>query len=300
MLSIIVCSRTEKLSDSFSSNIEETVGVEFELLCIDNSKNEFSIAQAYNEGKLRSKFDYLCFIHDDVHFNTQDWGVKVINHLNNSRTGFIGLAGGDVALKVLYDYGALNLSVNIIHVDKSGVEPTEYVHYPVHYSGLTRSVVLLDGVFLCAKKEIFEKIAFDNKLGRFHGYDYDISLQSITAGYKNFVVYDISLTHYSKGNFDIVYYSSILKVVEKWKAKLPIFESSIPQIDQKHKIIRLEKKSLNKLLKKLIRQRMKPKHVAAIYSYYAKLIGSRTDILMLKMLRLRINFVLFTSVLRNK
>ncbi len=36
-----------------------------------------------------------------------------------------------------------------------------------------------------------EHIQFDEQLSGFHGYDLDISVQSIVAGYKNFVMYQI-------------------------------------------------------------------------------------------------------------
>lgn len=300
MLSIIVCSRTNSVSDSFSTNILQTVGVDYELICIDNSKNELSISQAYSLGILKSKYKYLCFVHEDVSFHTQDWGERIIAHLQTPNAGLIGLAGGDVAFRLLYDYGALNRSVNIIHEDKKGIEPTEYVLLPKNYNKVTRSVVLLDGVLLCAKREIFSKIHFDDKIGKFHGYDYDISIQSIVAGYYNYVMYDVSLTHYSKGKFDATFYKSIINICEKWKKFFPILEHNISDVGQTHLLQALENKSLRKLLKKLIRADIPVRDIIDIFTYYSRVIGSRIDIILLPMLWVRIYLIKITNRLRNK
>ena len=300
MLSIIVCSRNNKINNLFADNISKTIGVDYELICIDNSRNEYSIYSAYNAGIQKCIYPYLCFVHEDVFFHTQCWGEKVIAHLNVPNTGFVGLAGGDAALRIPSDYGALNRCMNIIHVDKRGIEPTEYVLFPRNYTKPSRSVVMLDGVLLCAKRELFSEICFDETLGKFHGYDYDISIQSNIAGYYNYVMYDISVEHYSKGNMDATYYQTMIKVFQKWESHLPIFEHSI-SIDEQNRLLPvLEKQILNKLLKKLVRAKFNRSIIIEIYSYYTKITGSKIDITLLKVIRLRIFFIWITSVLRKK
>jgi len=300
MLSIIVCSRNSILPNSFITNIEKTVGVVFEIICIDNSKSEYSIASAYNEGIKRSKFPYFCFVHDDVLFHTQNWGENVIAHLNVPNTGLVGLAGGDAALRVPYDFGALHPSMNIIHIDKKGIEPTEYVFYPRNYAKSSRSVVLLDGVMICSKRETFDKIRFDENIGKFHGYDYDIAIQSIIAGYYNYVMYDITMEHYSKGNMDETYFRTMIKVYKKWESNLPIFEHNISGTEQKVLQPKFEKRSLNKLLKKLVRAKLKTAEIVEIFTYYTKKIGSKLSILLLITLRIRILIIWITSLIRRK
>lgn len=76
MISLIICSRTPTISEELSTNIAETIGCEYELVVIDNSKNEFSIFSAYNEGVKRSNGDVLCFMHDDILFRTLNWGAS--------------------------------------------------------------------------------------------------------------------------------------------------------------------------------------------------------------------------------
>jgi hypothetical protein len=300
MLSIIVCSRTSILTETFIKNIENTVGVVYELICIDNSSGNYSIPQAYNQGILKSKYQYLCFVHDDVYFSSPNWGEKVIAHLDMPQTGIIGLAGGDAALKILYDYAAIHPSANITHVDKKGLVPDDLIWSPDNYSEPTRSVLLLDGVFLCSKRELFNEIKYDEALSKFHGYDFDISLQSIVAGYFNYVIYDIDVSHYSRGNFNATYYKSIMCVHEKWKNYLPLFEHSISEEEQKQLIPIFEKKAINKLLKKLVRSRIKTVDIIEIYRFYAKIADSKRVNFLMLFLRLRIYSVWINSYFRKK
>lgn len=74
MLSLIICSRTPQISEELEKNIAETIGCEYELVVIDNSKNKYSIFRAYNEGVRLAKGDNLCFMHDDILYKTADWG----------------------------------------------------------------------------------------------------------------------------------------------------------------------------------------------------------------------------------
>lgn len=50
MISCIICSRQPDISAELKENIATTVGCEYELVVIDNSKDEYSIFSAYNEG----------------------------------------------------------------------------------------------------------------------------------------------------------------------------------------------------------------------------------------------------------
>ena len=300
MISLIVCSRNTVLPLEFVENIKRTIGVDYEIISIDNSQNKYSIFSAYNLGVKLSKSDYLCFIHDDVFFHTQNWGQKVIDHLNIPETGIIGLAGGDALTRVPSDWSALNPSVNIIHTDKHGIEPQEIVHFPKNYKKSSRSVVLLDGVFMCMNRAFFEKISFDERIGGFHGYDYDISIQSFMAGYTNYVIYDVIVEHFSKGNMDATYFRTLKKIFEKWEDHIPLFERNITKEEQSHLLPQLETKRLNKLIKRLVRSGMPSRETAEIISIYTKKINSKTAVFLLNFIRIRIFFIRITSTLRNK
>jgi hypothetical protein len=153
---------------------------------------------------------------------------------------------------------------------------------------------------ICSKRETFDKIRFDENIGKFHGYDYDIAIQSIIAGYYNYVMYDITMEHYSKGNMDETYFRTMIKVYKKWENNLPVFEHNISGIEQKVLQPKFEKRSLNKLLKKLVRAKLKTAEIVEIFTYYTKKTGSKLSILLLIALRIRILIIWITSLIRNK
>lgn len=100
MISIIICSKKNTITTTLQENIQETVGIDYELIIIDNSKNSYSIFEAYNKGSSLAKFPFLCFVHEDVLFHTKNWGKLAINHLKVPNTGIIGMAGSQYLLNI--------------------------------------------------------------------------------------------------------------------------------------------------------------------------------------------------------
>jgi GT2 family glycosyltransferase len=287
MISIVVCSRNKELSKAFAQNIEATIQVDYEIIVIDNSENQHSIFSAYNTGFEQSKYPYLCFVHEDVLFRTNDWGNAVIEHLQCPETGIIGLAGGDLVTRVPASWSALTPSINIIQSDSSGRKKTRHFHYPVNFTGNKRSVVLLDGVFLCMRRELFEKIRFDENFNGFHGYDFDISLQSTVAGFTNYVIYNIGLEHFSKGRKDARYFRNLIAIFRKWEKHLPIIGPGITA-EQLTLINSIEEKRLFELTRKMIKRGFSKKEIVEITEHYTRIVNTPKSLKRLKYMQLRI------------
>jgi len=222
VLSIIICSKSPKLAGKLKQNIELTVGIPFECIFIDNSTCNYSIFSAYNEGIRRSQYPYLCFLHEDVAFQTADWGKNLCSHLMNPRVGLIGLCGSAYQSKVPASWSLYEYTAHIVQSDKRGklriFEPSD--GYDDRHE---KHIVALDGVFLAARRELFKHIAFDeNTFDGFHAYELDLCLQSHILGYKNLAVNDILLIHFSKGRHNEDWVHNILLFVDKWEHYLPI------------------------------------------------------------------------------
>ena len=300
MLSIIVCSRNAELPEEFIRNIQETIGVDYEVICIDNSESKYSIFSAYNEGFARSKYSYLCFAHEDIIFHTENWGGIIIEHLQDSKTGILGLAGGDLATIVPGMWWSLNPTQNNIQSDQTNKQPTQYKRFPENYNHSLRSVVLLDGVFLCMRRELLYKIKFDESYGGFHSYDYDISIQSILAGYYNYVIFDVLIEHLSTGNMNGEYYRNLLKLHKKWEKNLPLVEHQISFEEKKNSIPKIEERSLLRLVRKLTQAGFSSSEIVELTTYYSFRIGSEKCIKSLKIIKLRILFIRISAFIRNK
>jgi glycosyltransferase involved in cell wall biosynthesis len=290
MLSIIICCRNKSITRELADNIKNTVGVSYEIISIDNSKNTYSICSAYNAGFAKSKYPYLCFVHEDVLFHTQNWGQKLITHLKLDEAGIIGLAGGDLVTRIPTSWDKLRPSINIIQSDKSGKKTTQKMKYPENFDQLRRCVILLDGVILCMRKKVMEETMFNETLKGFHGYDLDISMHSTIIGYINYVIYDIELEHFSRGKMNAAYYENLISIFKRWEMHLPLIGKSISE-KELSQIDYFEKKWLYKLTKKMIRKGFSSKKIIQETFYFANKIRSEKTINRLKYIRLYIFLV---------
>ena len=296
MISIIICSRHPDISASLRENIKETIGVEYEIIAVDNSNNDYSIFSAYNKGFSQSQFPCLCFLHEDVLFRTKDWGINLVNHLADKKVGIIGVAGGKMMTKIPASWAVGGRCIHIIqHQNNKKSAPTA-VKDPLDFTGNRLPVVLLDGVFLAMRKDLFDVVKFDETFAGFHGYDFDFSAQAVIAGYNNYVVYDVLLEHFSEGYRDAAYYVNLTNIHKKWEKKLPLFSYDEP--DQIRSDIDLtEAKILAKFIRRLARAGFTSAEIINYASYYVNLLNTPEAKNQMRFIRLKI---LFERVFNSK
>ena len=170
MISVIVCSVNKTQFYKLSENILNTIGIEYELICIDNSNDKFSIAQAYNKGAEQAKFPYLCFVHEDVLFKTLEWGGNIINHFkSDEETGLIGIAGGIYKSKMSSAWWQTDMidievkRMNVVQFYKDSLRNS--IHFFINpFNENKAEVVALDGVFLAMTKGVWNENKYDEKL----------------------------------------------------------------------------------------------------------------------------------------
>lgn len=222
MISCIICSANKELLDNICENIEHSIGLPFEIIGIENSNGKFSICEAYNEGAAKARFDILCFLHEDVLFETQNWGPVLLDHfLRLENAGVIGIAGSTYKSLAPSGWWAPSdgyLCYNYIQSYKNSNRKT--ILRAVNNDAIKR-VICLDGVFLAVKKEVFEKYRFDASLPLFHGYDLDFSL-AVSTEFQNYFVPDILLRHLSEGKIDATWMENMFLLFEKWNESLPL------------------------------------------------------------------------------
>lgn len=227
MISIIILSYRKAFLDNVLASIEQTIGTSYETIIIDNTNGQYSICSAYNEGIDKSIYPYLCFVHEDVIFNTQNWGLTLIENMEqNPGLGMIGVMGAQFKSKYPTGwYNPVNNSKYLVGNIFQGKNSSTDVHF-MDYSPqgpVIDNVVCLDGVFLFSTKEVFKQCRFDDKtLDGYHGYDLDISLQVLNKGYQLIVNKDIHLFHYSTGSPDKHWEQFNQLISEKWKHFLPV------------------------------------------------------------------------------
>lgn len=260
MISVIVCSRDSLFLESLRKNIHDTIGVEHEIIAIDNSMNRESICSAYNKGGKIARYGLLCFVHEDVCFKTNDWGIALQRHLTDQDTGLIGIAGGDSMSQVpsTWSNSFISNEINIIQRDKKNLSISSVISVKVQqHTSHRKQVLTVDGVFICLRKSIFEQYQFDEVLLKgFHGYDVDYSLQ-LAGKFKNYVVHDILLEHFSGGSLDIKWLESTFLIAEKWKNLLPL---SIYKLSDRQ-LMAYHWQSLHVLLRHMFKLRYPPEKI---------------------------------------
>ena len=283
------------MSEDLLNNIEETIGVDYEIIAIDNSEQKYSICSAYNYGAKQSKYPFLCFVHEDVVFHSKLWGEKIISHLTPSQTGIIGLAGSGFIPRIPTKWLKNERARNIIQSSNHKNYVTKHFIIPENYTLSKKEVVALDGVFLCMRQVVFVHLQFDETLGGFHAYDLDISIQSHVAKFTNYVVYDIFIEHLSIGNFNKEYFERTIAVFKKWEKFLPISTKNFFK-----KSIVDDKKQLGRLTKIMIRKGFLQNQIIEDITYFTSIVGTEKDICRLKYLPLKIKWIRFSSKIRNK
>lgn len=223
MISLIACSVNSERAKAFQKNIERTIGIPHEIIIFDNREKKYGLAKAYNLCASQSRYDYLCFIHEDIAFHSLNWGELILQKLAEPSCGVIGFAGSTIKSKVesplrqiakfsysnyIQDFSSKQrLFFNNINPDKD-YEPC----------------IILDGFCLFARKDVWIKNPFDEELlPGFHGYDLDFSLQ-VAQSYSNYICNTIVIEHFSLGGYNKDWVEATIKMhQQKWENKLPLY-----------------------------------------------------------------------------
>lgn len=248
MLSLIICSRTSEINANLFENIVKTIGCTYELIVIDNSKNQYSIFEAYNDGISKSKGHFLCFLHDDIIFHTNNWGIILLKLFENDKSvGLIGVAGAKIKTKMpsaWWDCPHNQKAVNLIqHFNSERIINWNYGFEEKN----NIEVVAIDGVFMGMRKN--ELIRFDTKLKGFHSYDLNISLEHKKNNIKIIVTNEITIEHFSLGNLDKIWGLSTLRSHKLYADFLPI---SVDNFQNSEIIKSLEIKNIKKFIKQIL------------------------------------------------
>jgi hypothetical protein len=179
MFSIVICSINAQYLEQITQNISATIGMPFELLILNNSKEKKGICEVYNEMASLAKFPYICFFHEDILIETNNWGEILARSFDqDEQIGLIGVAGGKYKSRMYSGWYSGNPGLdcmNITHrIDGKDIKMIQPSGDPEMHE-----VVCLDGVVLVTRAAIWQQIRFDASfLKGFHFYDIDFSLRA--------------------------------------------------------------------------------------------------------------------------
>lgn len=209
MLSIIISSYQPEFLSELEKNIAETCDLPYEIISIHNP-NTYSITEAYNIGASKAKYGVFLFIHEDILFHTKDWGTRLLQHFEDKKTGIIGVAGSSYVPKAPCGWHVSFKKYN--HVNY--IQNTKFRNAASNQSTVNKKktkVFAVDGVFMAVTRNTFLSTCFNEEIKGFHGYDLEFSLK-ISQEFQNYVINDILIEHFSKGNTDKRWFANNIQI----------------------------------------------------------------------------------------
>lgn len=256
MISIVICSADSGMLLKATENIENTVGIPYEIISFENADGKDSICKVYNKGALRAKFEILCFMHEDLDIKTQDWGRIVLNNFHsNQKLGVLGIIGCAYKSAAPTAWEAVSYEAELIHgnfIQSFKYQKENPFRFFMNPTGKKiANVISVDGMWFCTTKAVVNKYQFDhNLLKGFHCYDLDFCFQA-GQEYDISVTFEILMEHYSEGSYNRGWWEDTLKLHRKWQGKLPL---SVDELPEKTKFL-IEKRAYRWTIERLIEMR---------------------------------------------
>jgi tetratricopeptide (TPR) repeat protein len=200
-VSVVICSIDDAKHDRAVALYRRlftqvSVPVRHEIISIRNAR---SLAEAYNWAVRNSVADVIVLSHDDVDVLADDFAARLFDHLRSFDA--LGVVGSTRAAGPTVGWsGHPHLRGWITHRLPNDAKWQVDV---LDHRAVAGDITALDGVFLAARREVFDAVPFDAALfDGFHLADIDWSLRAAGAGFRLGVAADLNLVHASRGNYD--------------------------------------------------------------------------------------------------
>lgn len=234
MISIIVCSRHHEIGQELENNISKTIGdVVYEIIWIDNTNNKYTICEAYNAGVNLAKYPFLCFMHEDIFFYSNNWGTTAIDAMADTNVGMLGVQGCTYfdESTIYWTMSGFKKANTIL---PGSIEKKKEDDYPIQGN----DVVIVDGMWMFTRKDLFRIIHWDeNTYHGFHMYDLDLCMQIISHGMIIRLAEELWIQHNSYGNWNVDFFQGCKLFHDKWDRCLPV--SVMPITEDVRKVARI-------------------------------------------------------------
>ena len=217
MISVVYCTRES--NPKHSEHIKKTSGLANKIEIIEIVNKGESLTIAYNRGLKQATNDIVVFCHDDILFNSNSWGRKLLNHFKNSDYGILGIAGTTDMNENGQWWADKTKMVGIVKHSNDG--KTWESRYSGNFGKEIIETIIVDGLFFAVHKKRVKE-SFDESVEGFHFYEIDYAFRNHLAGVKIGVVFDIKITHKSIGETNDEWEKNREIFAEKFKDKLPV------------------------------------------------------------------------------
>lgn len=184
------------------------------------NNGEKSLSQVYNEILDESSNNIVVLCHDDLEFDTNKWGDKLLKSFDkNPDYGILGLAGTKFLDSSGQWWKVPQTMYGIVNHKHEGKKWTS--NYSTNINDKIEETIIVDGLFIALDKTKI-KHKFDESISGFHFYDLGFCLPNYLDGVKIGVTFNNRVTHLSIGQTNQQWESNRVEFAQKYKENLPI------------------------------------------------------------------------------
>ena len=179
-----------------------------------------SLSEVYNEIIDESEHNIIVLCHDDIEFDTNKWGDKLLkNFSKNPEYGILGMAGSKYLDSSAQWWKVPQTMYGIVNHKNNGKKWEST--YSKSLGDSIEEVVLVDGLFISFDKTKI-KHKFDESIKGFHFYDLGFSIPNYLDEVNIGVMYNIRLTHLSIGQTNQQWENNRYLFSQRYRNDLPL------------------------------------------------------------------------------
>ena len=219
--------KDETYNNKFRQHLLQTVGLKNVQILEYTNYNQYSLTEVYNRGLNESVNDIVVFCHNDIIFEKEYWGKRVLEHfVKKPEYGILGVAGTSYYPSSGRWWDIQGEMIGQVYHQHEGKKWLSEYNKP--FGSKIIDSVIVDGVFFAVKKSNL-KTNFDESFTGFHFYDTSFCMSNHLSGVKVGTISNVPLTHLSIGMTNNQWEQNRLLFLEKYKESLPIkLESKYP------------------------------------------------------------------------
>jgi hypothetical protein len=219
--------KDETYNNKFKQHLLQTVGLKNVQILEYTNYNQYSLTEVYNKGLNESVNDIVVFCHNDIIFEKEYWGKRVLEHfVKKPEYGILGVAGTSYYPSSGRWWDIQGEMIGQVYHQHEGRKWLSEYNKP--FGNKVIDSIIVDGLFFAVKKSNL-KTNFDESFTGFHFYDTSFCMSNHLLGVKIGTISNVALTHLSIGMTNNQWEQNRLLFLEKYKESLPIkLESKYP------------------------------------------------------------------------
>jgi len=211
---------TRESNPKFQNYLRQSCGLKGVQVIEKVNNGEKSLSQVYNEIIDESSNDILVLCHDDIYFDTNRWGKKLLKSFDNHADyGILGVAGSTYMPKSGQWWEDRSKMFGVVNHEHEGKKwQSKYSQNEEHE---VKQTVIVDGLFISLDKNKIKK-RFDETVEGFHFYDVEFTFQNHLEDVKVGVMFNVRITHKSIGMTNEKWENNKQIFAKKYKGILPL------------------------------------------------------------------------------